>query len=70
MTLGIRTFSTMTLSIKGLFFTRSITTPCIECYCAECRYAEYHVLFIVLVYIIMLGVVCRLYSDNIHFERG
>jgi hypothetical protein len=45
MTLSITSFSTMALSIKGLFLTLSIA---MLCHFAECRYAECQALVIVI----------------------
>jgi hypothetical protein len=55
------TFTTMTLTIKGLFVTLSISNNQQYIY-AECRYAECHDLFIVMLNVIILSVVvpkCR-----------
>jgi hypothetical protein len=46
----------MTLSIKGLFVTLSISNNQQYIY-AECRYAECHDLFIVMLNVIMMSVV-------------
>ncbi len=48
-TLSITTFSIMTLSIRGLHVTLSITMLC--------HYAEYRILFIIMLNVVMLSVV-------------
>jgi hypothetical protein len=61
--LSITTFSTMTLSIKGLFATFNTMTIRIMtigktklCQYAECHYAECRILIIVMLNVIMLSV--------------
>jgi hypothetical protein len=55
------TFSITTLSMKGLFVTRSITALCIKCHYAECRdlfvMLNAVMLSIVLLSVVLLSVV-------------
>ncbi len=50
-------FSTMTLSIKGLFVTISINNNQHETLCIECSYAECHILFLIILSALLQNVI-------------